>query len=155
MAILFRADSRPPEEIFKIGFTPKVSGGIQVQKGGQMIGGVSTSTELAVSVNYAACYEGWVYTVWLSSGGVDIVEYLLKQAIATAKPGMDANNNGGLSNALTQMEIACNALPATAIMAARRAHMVGTTPELYGLIDINLDCTLDSATQSLGLAPLA
>ncbi len=152
MPILYRADSRAPDEIFKIGFTPKKSGGIQIQKGGQMIGGVSTSSDLAVSLNYAACYDGWVYTVW--ADGIDVTEFLLKELIAKAKPG-DKINSGGLSNALSQAETACDAIPNTAVIAARQARKTGSVSELFGLIDVNLHCSLDSKTQSLGLGPLA
>lgn len=151
MTILFRADLHPPGEIFKIGFEPKKEGEIQIQPGGQMIGGVSTSTDICVAMNYASCYSDWVYSLW--ADGINVLTFLTKQAIANAKPGH--NSIGDLDNALTQSEVACDAIPNTAIIAARMSRKIGDKDEFFGLTSVNFACTLNEDIISLGMGPLA
>lgn len=122
---VFRGDTRAPGEIFQIGFTPRINrGGIDVQPGGQMIGGVSTTKELSVAVYYAALQGGWVYSVHAETG-VDMLTTIQK----IAKSAID--------NAMTQKEIACSAIPANHVIAARRSERSGANYQFTGVIQEN------------------
>ncbi|WP_387466692.1 hypothetical protein [Photorhabdus sp. RM323S] len=81
---------------------------MKIQDGGQMIGGISTSKELSIAMNYAALYEGYVYAV--RANGVDLLEYFVRIKAPS----------GVIKNATTQMEIACEKILAKDVLAARR-----------------------------------
>ncbi|MDC5821615.1 hypothetical protein [Vibrio europaeus] len=109
MRIVYRADTRPPSTIFSVGFKPRFKGGIQIQDGGQMIGGISTSKDITIAMKYASLYGGYVYALYTDDKSVDVVEELYKKGKHAALP-----------NAYTQMEIACNAIPPNQIVMARK-----------------------------------
>ncbi|MDN3610418.1 hypothetical protein ACODM8_04395 [Vibrio ostreicida] len=112
MRLVYRADTRPPNEIFTVGFKPRFGGGIQIQKGGQMIGGISTSKDITVAMNYAALYEGYVYAMFADDKSIDVVDALIK-----------AGNRSALKNAYTQMEIACKIVKPEHIFLARKVTL--------------------------------
>ncbi|KLN64830.1 MULTISPECIES: hypothetical protein [Vibrio] len=109
MRIVYRADTRPPSTIFSVGFKPRFKGGIQIQDGGQMIGGISTSKEITIAMKYASLYGGYVYALYSDDKSVDVVDELYKKGKHAALP-----------NAYTQMEIACNSIPPNQIVMARK-----------------------------------
>ena len=109
MRLVYRADTRPPSEIFTLGFKPRFHGGIQIQPGGQMIGGISTSKDITIAMNYASLYGGYVYALHTDDAAIDVVEELFRK-----------RKHAALPNAYTQMEIACNAIPANQILMARK-----------------------------------
>jgi len=115
MRFLYRADTREPTEIFTIGFNPRFKGGINIRSGGQMTGGVSTSKELPISMNYAACYGGYVYGV--TGDGVNVVEHLIK-----SNKNIKTQHTSALTNALTQMEVACKKIRPENVILARKAN---------------------------------
>lgn len=141
--IVFRADTRTPEVLFKEGFKPRFKGGVKIHEGGQMTGGVSTSKDLGVAMRYAAAYDGWVYVAWLAKG-VDVYMELDKKGNQAAK-----------GNAVSQMEIAAEQIPGTEIIAARHCRQSGDSAEMYGESVTNAACTVDKKEKDLGLAFLA
>ena len=126
--VLFRADLRGPEVIFEEGFHPRYTGGIIVHPGGQATGGISTTKELRIAMDYAARYGGYVYAVVAS--GVDILEWLY-QHHAT---------QGAKANAMTQMEIHCNYIEANKIAFARKAILVDGKLSFSDLLITNRMC---------------
>jgi hypothetical protein len=128
--IVFRGSASHPDQKFSEGFYPRHArqGGVQIQSGGQMIGGVSTAKELEPAVRYAASYEGWVYVAYVTDG-VDVLEYMLKRS----NDWFGGNKwAAGIPNARTQAEIAAPEIPPRQIIAARQAHTVGEMAELFG-----------------------
>ncbi|AKH65266.1 MULTISPECIES: hypothetical protein [Photorhabdus] len=123
--VTYRADTRPPEQIFNTGFLPRFPGGVKIQEGGQMIGGISTSKELSIAMNYAALYEGYVYAV--RANGVDLLEYFVR---INAPSGV-------IRNATTQMEIACERILAKDVLAARKVLISGNKRVFSGELYIN------------------
>ena len=112
MRLVYRGDTRPPSQVFNLGFTPRFSGGIKIQNGGQMIGGISTSKEISIAMDYAARYEGYVYALFSDDNAIDVVDELIRKNLRDALP-----------NAYTQMEIACNAVRPNQIIMARPVVM--------------------------------
>lgn len=123
--IIYRADTRRPSEIFVSGFTPRFAGGIRIGAGGQAIGGISTSKELSIAMKYAAMYGGYVYA--MKASGIDVVSYLLGQN----------SEKKAIENAMTQMEIHCERIPRTHVLAARKVQDCGSSMRLVGKLEIN------------------
>ncbi|WP_166295584.1 hypothetical protein [Photorhabdus tasmaniensis] len=90
-----------------------------------MIGGISTSKELSIAMNYAALYEGYVYAV--RANGVDLLEYFVRIKAPS----------GVIKNATTQMEIACEKILAKDVLAARRVLISGNKRVFSGELYIN------------------
>jgi hypothetical protein len=133
--IVFRGSQSDPDLKFSEGFYPRHAqhGGVQIQKGGQMIGGVSTAKELEPAVRYAANYEGWVYVAYVTDG-IDVLEYMLKRSNDWFGGDKWA---AGIPNARTQAEIAAPSVPPRQVIAARQAHIVGEMAELFGKVRLN------------------
>ncbi len=133
--IVFRGSASSPEEKFSEGFYPRHAQkeGIKIQKGGQMIGGVSTAKELEPAVRYAASYNGWVYVAYVTDG-IDVLDYILERSERWF--GGDSWK-GGIANARTQAEIAAPSVPPRQIIAARQARVNGQQAELYGRVSLN------------------
>ncbi|WP_064602525.1 hypothetical protein [Photobacterium sp. J15] len=91
-----------------------------------MIGGVSTSKELSIAMNYAACYGGYVYAI-KGVDGVDLLDYFVKKR----------KDPGAVKNAMTQMEIAYKNIPASNILAARKVDSSGRVMRFSGLLHTN------------------
>ncbi|HTS61408.1 MAG TPA: hypothetical protein VMH28_05265 [Candidatus Acidoferrales bacterium] len=143
--IVFRGSSSHPDDKFKNGFTPRnARDEIQIQPGGQMIGGVSTSKDLGTALRYAASYNGWVYVIYLEKG-VDVLEYIVDKANALIGSG---KWKGGVDNAATQAEIAAIEIPGTSIIAARQCRQNGEIAEMYGKMLRNFLCVVP-ATQAM------
>ena len=138
--VVFRGDSRGPEEIFKSGFSPNHGGEIKVTSGGRMTGGVSTSKDVGVALRYAACYGGYVYAVFLDSG-VDIINHM-----AAKYKGAD------LKNAFTQMEIAAGKTAGNRVIAARKANVNKGECCFLGTVKRNTECKVDEREKKLGEA---
>ncbi|MEN3031039.1 hypothetical protein [Chromobacterium amazonense] len=138
---LYRGDSRTPEEIFNSGFEPKHTGGIQIQKGGQMFGGVSTTYNLAVALKYAALYSGFVYLI--HTEGTDMLKQEINKKESTQNKlysllGLKtaAPKTGVINNLISQAEIAC-ARPPIDILCARKAIVNNGFYEFSGPVITN------------------
>jgi hypothetical protein len=140
--IVYRADTRDHHVTFVGGFAPRMAGGIQIQKGGQMIGGVSTSKDVRVAVRYAGLYDGYVYAMVVEDGpdAVDVHEAVKKMG----------GNAGALKNCRTQLEVACSGIAGASIIGARRARLNGTTCELFGPTHLNANCTENASLKQMG-----
>lgn len=147
--IVFRGSRSDPEskfsEGFKAGHKSGKGEGVQIQIGGQMIGGVSLTKELEIAVRYAANYGaasdgktsnvgGWVYVVYVTDGK-DVVEFMQKKSQALFGGGDKWKD--GIENARTQAEIAAPMVRASQVIAARQAHVVESMAELFGKVRLN------------------
>ncbi len=133
--IVFRGSASTPDVKFVEGFFPRHARkeGVEIQKGGQMIGGVSTAKELEPAVRYAAAYTGWVYVAYVTDG-IDVLDYMLKRSEAWFGGSEWA---AGIPNARTQAEIAAPSVPPSQIIAARQARISGENAELFGKLHLN------------------
>ncbi len=143
MLLVYRADLRGPVEIFNIGFQPRFAGGIKIQEGGQMTGGVSTTTDIRVALRYAAAYGGWVYAAWATKG-VSVLDHLLKKGF-----------KGAIPNALSQKEFAAESIPRQHVICARQARQNGAIAEMYGPVEANGLCTVDQTQKALAVTYLS
>ncbi|MEM9455933.1 MAG: hypothetical protein AAGF11_17265 [Myxococcota bacterium] len=141
--MVFRADARSPEEIFKVGFSPRMGNGIKIGDGGQMTGGVSTSKRLDVAIRYAAAYDGYVYAA-VGSEGTNILDILVSR-------GKKAE---GLNNALSQSEVAFGSIPADKIIAARRCSQDGNKSIMTGQVIRNPSANVSEQEAQLGIGYL-
>lgn len=147
--IVFRGSGLHPLHTFMSGFTPRIARGeIQIQPGGQMIGGVSTSKDLGTAMRYAAAYEGWVYVAYLTSG-IDVLEYLVGKASSWF--GGDTWR-GGIPNAVSQAEIAAVSIAGDQLIAARKCRVNGEIVEMYGLVLPNPRCRVPESQRAAGRA---
>ena len=133
--IVFRGSASAPDLKFSEGFYPRHArqGGVQIESGGQMIGGVSTAKELEPAVRYAASYTGWVYVAYITDG-IDVLEYILKRSEDWFGGDKWA---AGIPNAKTQAEIAAPSVPPRQIIAARQAQVNRDKAELFGKVRLN------------------
>ena len=134
-ALVFRGSASKPDVKFKEGFFPRHARkeGISIQKGGQMIGGVSTAKELGPAVRYAGSYDGYVYVGFVTDG-IDVLDYILERSERWF--GGDSWK-GGIENARTQAEIAAPSIPGTHVIAARKATIDGEVAKLEGKVHLN------------------
>ena len=142
--IVFRGSASVPDTKFADGFYPRHARdeGIQIQKGGQMIGGVSTAKELEPAVRYAANYGGWVYVCYVTDG-VDVLEYILDRS----ERWFGGNSwKGGIENARTQAEIAAPCVPPRQVIAGRQARINGDSAELFGKVRLNWTTAMPGTT---------
>jgi hypothetical protein len=143
--IVFRGSASAPDQKFKDGFTPRnARDEIQIQPGGQMIGGVSMSKDLGTALRYAANYDGWVYVAYIEDG-IDVLEYIT----AKSKKFFGGEEwKKGIPNAVTQAEIAVVKIAPTQIIAARQCRKNGNLAEMYGKVHYNWLCVVPG-TQAL------
>lgn len=138
--IVYRGSASVPDDKFREGFQPRHARGegIKIQKGGQMIGGVSTAKELEPALRYAASYNGWVYVIYVTDG-IDVLEYMLERS----KKWFGGNDwKPGLENARTQAEIAAPKVDGIQVIAARQAQVSGNQAELVGKVRLNWNTAL-------------
>lgn len=145
--LVFRGSMSATSDVFSRGFTPRhstASGGIEVQKGGQMIGGVSTTKDLAAAMRYAGSYSGFVYVVYADKG-VNILNHL------TSKSGADPK---AIKNAVSQAELAMGTVPANQVIAGRKCAEGEKGYVFDGPIYENPGCTVDTKMKQLALGYL-
>lgn len=142
--LVFRADTRGPDTIFRSGFAPRMQrkGGVTVQSGGQMIGGVSTSKDFNVAIKYGGCYGGWVYAMYAAEG-VSVLDYLVANKKFAA-----------IDNALSQMEVAMTSVPGADIICARKVVNNSNMCNTAGQLVVNRNCRVDSNLQAAGKSML-
>jgi hypothetical protein len=144
--IVFRGSANHPYDKFREGFSPRnPRGEIQIQPGGQMIGGVSTSKDIGSAIRYAANYEGWIYVAFLTKG-VDVLEHM----IAKSKKSGGDKYKKGIPNALTQAEIAALSVDKSELIAARRCRVVNDMAEMFGPVFPNLYCKVPDSAREEG-----
>jgi len=156
--IVFRGSRTVPQVKFRDGFQPRNARdeGIQIQPGGQMIGGVSTSKDLGSAVRYAGNYEGYAYAIYMVEG-VDVLDYIIDRANRWFGGG---RWEGGIQNAVTQMEIAMPTVETGSIIAARQCERITkddgkTVCRLVGKVHLNEHCNAPDDIQRQGRAWLS
>ncbi|WP_144399837.1 hypothetical protein [Pseudomonas avellanae] len=137
---LYRADTRAPNEIFNSGFSPRYAGGIQIQAGGQMIGGVSTTRNLKTAIKYAEAYGGHLYL--LHADGIDLLQKEIESKNTFAHSvisalGYKKHNIGTINNLISQAEIACERVPSIDVLCAREVITINGVNTLGGPLVVN------------------
>lgn len=146
--LAFRGDTRSYEEIFETGFQPRYAGGINVTKGAQMTGGVSTSNNMNVAMGYAGAYGGYVYAVCLPDNSVHVLSEVSKKG----------GTMGAKMNAFSQQERAAPRIPANNVIACRECRVDPQNNQRYemtGAVINNPLCTAPKAIRRLGVQYLS